>query len=81
MLSWTAPTLNTDGTPLSNLAGYKIRYGRGPAELTETLLIPTPGVTSAQVENLASGTWYFGVISYSTDGVESDLSNLAQKSI
>jgi hypothetical protein len=26
-LSWTAPTENTDGTTLANLAGYRIRYG------------------------------------------------------
>jgi hypothetical protein len=26
-LSWTAPDENTDGTPLINLAGYRIYYG------------------------------------------------------
>ena len=26
-LNWTAPTTNTDGTALTDLAGYKIYYG------------------------------------------------------
>ncbi len=26
-LAWDAPTTNTDGTPLTDLAGYKIYYG------------------------------------------------------
>ena len=27
-ISWTPPTENNDGTPLVNLAGYRIRYGQ-----------------------------------------------------
>jgi len=27
LLSWTAPTENSDGSPLTDLAGYKIHYG------------------------------------------------------
>ena len=29
-LSWAAPTLRVDGSPLGNLAGYRIRYGTAP---------------------------------------------------
>ena len=33
-LTWTAPTQNEDGTALTNLAGYKVRYGQSPGALT-----------------------------------------------
>jgi hypothetical protein len=80
-LTWLPPTENTDGSPIADLAGYRIRYGRQAGELTELQSIPNPGITSAVVENLASGTWYFTVSAYNTSGVESEYSNLAQKTI
>jgi hypothetical protein len=70
-LTWTAPTLNDDGTALTNLAGYKVRYGTSPSALTSVVDIPSPGVTSASIESLSTGTWYFTVSSYSNTGVES----------
>ena len=80
-MSWNPPTENTDGSALTDLAGYRIRYGRHPAELTELQSIPNPGLSSAVVENLSSGTWYFAVSAYNTSGVESEYSNLAEKVI
>ena len=80
-LSWLPPTQNVDGTPVTNLAGYRIAYGQSATSLTQTLDIPSATVTSAMIESLASGTWYFAVKAYSTANVESDLSNLAQKTI
>lgn len=80
-LTWLPPTENTDGSPIQDLAGYRIRYGRHPAELTELQSIPNPGISSAVVENLSSGTWYFAVTAYNTGGIESEYSNLAEKVI
>jgi hypothetical protein len=80
-LTWLPPTENTDGSPIDDLAGYRIRYGRLAGELTGLQSIPNPGITSAVVENLASGTWYFTVSAYNASGVESDYSNVAQKTI
>jgi len=80
-LTWLPPTENTDGSPVVDLAGYRIRYGRRAGELTELQSIPNPGITSAVVENLASGNWYFTVSAYNTSGVESEYSNLAEKTI
>lgn len=34
-LSWTAPTQNTDGSPLTNLAGYRVYEGCNSAPLTQ----------------------------------------------
>jgi hypothetical protein len=36
---------------------------------------------SYTVNNLASGTWYFGATAYSTTGAESGLSAVASKTI
>ena len=80
-LTWLPPTENTDGSPIEDLAGYRIRYGRHPAELTELQSIPNPGISSAVVENLGKGKWYFAVSAYNTSGVESEYSNLAEKVI
>jgi len=43
--------------------------------------IPNAGVTTAVVENLSPATWYFGVKAYTTDGVESSFSNVANKQV
>ena len=80
-LSWVPPTENVDGTPITNLAGYRIRYGQSAASLDRQLEIPTPTVTGATIESLSSGVWYFAVTAYTAANVESELSNLAQKTI
>jgi hypothetical protein len=80
-LSWVPPTTNVDGTPIANLAGFRIAYGQSSASLTSSLDIPSPGITSAVIENLTVGTWYFAVKAYTSTNVESDLSNIAQKTV
>jgi hypothetical protein len=80
-LSWTPPTTNSDGTPLVDLAGYRIVYGQSSRQYSSVLDIPASSVTSAMIENLAPATWYFAVKAYTRAGVESDLSNEASKTI
>jgi hypothetical protein len=70
-LDWTPPTENSDGSSLTNLAGYTVYYGTSPDSLTESVKISNPGLTAYTVSNLTSGTWYFAVTSYSSAGVES----------
>src|SRR5688572_222315 len=80
-LSWVAPTLRVDGTPLGNLAGYRIRYGTAPGSYTQQLQIPNPGITSCVVENLPPGTYYFVAIAYDSGGLESAPSAVVSKNI
>lgn len=80
-LSWTPPTRNEDGTPLRNLKGYRIYYGRFPGGLSLVQELPNPGVTRGVVENLAPATWYFAVTAYNSDGIESDRSARVSKTI
>lgn len=80
-LSWNPPTTNSDGSPLVDLAGFRIVYGQASRQYTQTLDIPTSGISSAVIENLLPATWYFAVKAYTRAGVESDLSNEASKTI
>jgi len=80
-IRWTPPTTNSDNSPLTNLAGYRIYYGTSSGNLTQVLNLPNPGITSGVVENLAPGTWYFAVTSYNSSNVESARSNVTSKTI
>jgi hypothetical protein len=78
-LSWTPPTTNTDGSALSNLAGYRISYGTSSAALTQTIQVANPGVTNYTIGNLSPGTYYFSVRAYTSNGTESSNSNVSAK--
>ena len=55
-LAWQPPTTNEDGTPLTDLSGYVIRYGKTAGTLDKSVEITTPGVTMYVVDNLIEGT-------------------------
>jgi hypothetical protein len=74
-LFWQAPTVNDNGSPLMNLAGYKIYYGTVPESLSKVIDVANPSLTSYVVENLATGTYYFAIASYNTLGVQSELTS------
>jgi hypothetical protein len=80
-LSWTAPTTRTDGSPLTNLAGYRLRYGNSSGNYPNTITISNPTVTSFVVSNLSSGTWYFVLAAYDSAGLESSNTNPVSKTI
>jgi len=81
LLSWTPPTENTDGSALTDLAGYKIRYGTSPGSYSDTITINNPGLTSYLVENLASSDWYFAMTSFNSSGIESSYSVEVSKTV
>ena len=80
-VSWTPPTTNTDGSTLTNLAGYRIYYGTSAGALTQSIDVSNIGVTDYVIGGLAQGTWYFAVAAYTSTGLESTLSNVATKTI
>jgi len=80
-LSWSAPTVNTDGSALSNLAGYRIYYGRSKTELTESITVKSVGITTYVISNLSSGTYYFAIRAYTTAGAESKLSDVVSRTV
>jgi len=80
-VSWLPPTQNTDGSPLTDLAGFRIYYGTSVTDASGSIDIANPGITTYVVENLYPATWYFRVRAYSADGTESLPSNTASKTI
>jgi hypothetical protein len=70
-LTWTIPSKNVDGTPLTDLAGYHIHYGRSPDSLKLSLVIRDPSATRYTITRLAPGTWYFRLTSTNSAGAES----------
>jgi hypothetical protein len=80
-VDWMPPTSNTDGSVIANLAGYKIYYGTTSTALNQTIQVANAGLASYVVSNLSSGTWYFGVTAYTSDGTESGISNVAAKQV
>lgn len=78
-LTWVPPTQNTDNTPLTNLAGYRVNWGTSATALTQVVQLADPGQTAYTISNLTPGTWYFGVRAYTTQGAESALSNVVSR--
>ncbi len=82
-VKWVAPTENSDGTALTNLAGYTVYYGTNASTLTQaqSVQVSNPATLSYTVSGLTSGTWYFAVASYTTSGQASTLSAVSSKTI
>src|ERR1700690_1238325 len=72
-LTWTPPTTNTDGTPLTDLAGYKLYYGTSSGNYGTPINVGN--VATYTISNLTSGSYYFAVTAYDLSGVESNYSN------
>lgn len=90
-LNWVAPTKNTDGTPLAPcaaatdtgpcLAKYRIYMGPAADMLPNVRDHNFPNSTTATWTDLTPGTYFFAVQAVNGLGGESDLSNVASKTI
>ena len=77
---WQPPTANTNGSAISNLAGYTVYYGTSQSNYT-TVKVANPGLTSYTIGNLSAGTYYFTVTAYNTAGMASAYGPVASKTI
>jgi hypothetical protein len=80
-LSWTAPTKNTDGTAITDLAGFHIYYGTSAGDLTKTIDVIGGTSTTHVVAGLPTGTYYFSVMAYNAAGLHSGQSNVTSHTI
>lgn len=64
-----APTTMTDGTPLTDLSGYRFDYGRTATTLDTSAYVTGPCTWTSPA--LASGTWFFTVRAVRANGLES----------
>lgn len=77
--SWNSPTTNTDGTA-AQVTGFRIVYGRAPAELVSSVEVLDPASRSYIVTQLGAGTWYFAIMAVAS-GNASGISNVVQKTV
>ena len=80
-VSWKAPTRNTDGSALTDLAGYRVYYGTSAGTLSLSVDVPNAGAIDYVVQGLQTGTWYFAVAAYTNTGLESTRSSVVSKTI
>ena len=64
-LTWTAPTQNCNGTPLTNLSKYTLTYGQKRLDLPLTPL-------SYTVTGLSPGVWWFSLAAVNSNGERSE---------
>lgn len=81
LISWTPPTQNTDGSALTDLAGYRIRYGTSSGNYAASITINGSSLTSYLVENLGVSDWYFVMTAFNSSGIESSYSAEVLKEI
>jgi len=80
-LSWTPPTVNTDGSALTDLTAYKFYYGLSEGNYPNEIRVDNPGIATYVVEDLAPNTYYFVVTAVNSSGIESVFSNFAVKAV
>ena len=80
-LSWTPPTTNTDGSPLTNLAGYKIYWGTSQGTYPNSVTLNNPGLTSYVVEQSRARHLFLRRDGIEQRGVESTFSTAGSKTI
>lgn len=75
VISWDAPTENTDGSQLTDLAGFSIRYGTNPDILDSIIDIHDKDASAYTIEGLEiDDTYFFCVGAYTSNDIESDCS-------
>ena len=80
-VEWLAPLTATDGSTLTNLAGYRIYYGTDVTRMTSRIEVKNAGVLSYVIEGLTPATYYFAVTAINAHGQESARSNAGRKII
>jgi len=80
-VSWVAPTQNTNGTPLTNLAGFRVYYSTSNTSFSTSTLVNDTTSRSTTISALPAGTWYFMVRVLNSSQAESSNSNVATKAV
>ena len=80
-LSWTPPTQSADGSPLTDLAGYRLRWGTQSGDYPNLSEIDNSGTATFVVDGLAPGNYFMVLTAIDMAGNESDPSNEAMGSV
>jgi hypothetical protein len=80
-LAWIAPLVNADGSPLTDLSGYRVRYGTYSGIYSAMQQIDDPHTVNIVLKDLPANTYYLTVTAYNSANVESLASAEVSKSI
>jgi hypothetical protein len=81
ILTWQPPALNSDGTPLTDLAAFKVYWGTTQGTYSQSTKISNAAARTYTVSGLTKGTWYFVVTALNAQGIESPYSNVWSKTV
>jgi hypothetical protein len=73
-LSWIAPSENVDGSPLTDLSGYRVYYGEVSRNYPDMTEVSDPNTTNTSIA-LPSGDYYVVMTALDEEGNESAYSN------
>jgi hypothetical protein len=73
-ITWVPPTRNVDGSPLTDLAGYRIYVGQFSGQYTDVLPVSNAAATQHALE-LASGSYFVTMTAVDAAGNESGYAN------
>ena len=89
VLTWEPPTTNTDDSPLTDLAGYRLYWGTSTSAYSSNQDLGMPSCADVAgtmtctytLAGLGAGSYFFAVTAYNTGGYESVYSNEATKTL
>ena len=81
ILTWAAPALNSDGSPLTDLAAFKVYWGTTLGKYAQSAKLSNVATRKYTVGGLTTGTWYFVVTALNANGDESPYSNVWSKTV
>ena len=81
ILTWAAPALNSDGSPLTDLAAFKVYWGTTQGTYSQSAKLASAAARTYTVNGLTSGKWYFVVTALNSNGDESPYSNVWSKTV
>lgn len=70
-LDWAPPAFNTDGTPLTDLAGFRIHVGSESGVYDEVYEIDDPAAATYDLTLSGADTYFIAMTAYDSDGDES----------
>jgi hypothetical protein len=79
-LAWQPPGENEDGSPLTDLSGYRIYYGSFSRSYNDTITVNDAAATQWEMQ-LSSGEYYIAMTAFDTAGNESAYSNEIVRSV
>lgn len=71
-VSWDIPTTNADGSPLTDLAGFRVHYGTEPGVYTHVVNVDGATINRAGIEGLEPATYFFVVTALDLAGNQSE---------